>query len=236
MTKALKGSQFQFEEISKCVSKEEEIKAGETFAMYADRVIKNYERMLAGPKHTDNADTLKVAMLRFCAGLRNTELSTEIKRMIKTAKSMTELVEACEEIQATKNTLLRRNGQAQTQSYEESVEQLQNPEIKCFFCKKKGHVKKECFKFKKWLKNKQEEEAGQTGMSKAKNSQKQGGQGRQQGKTGRKSYGNSNSQKGRKTNNRRVQELDEDQSEVEGQLESSDEDDSDDIENDQDFQ
>ena len=32
--------------------------------------------------------------------------------------------------------------------------------IKCFFCRKEGHIKKDCYKYKSWLEKKKKQEGG----------------------------------------------------------------------------
>ena len=236
MTRALKGSEYQFQEIAKCVSRDEEIKPNETFAMYADRVVKNYERMLAGPKHDGNPETLKVTMLRFCAGLRNTELSKEVRRLIKTAKSMDEIVEACEESQSTTDFLIKRNGPADGRRYEldDDVQEINKAKLSCFYCKKKGHFKRDCYKYKNSLKS----DDGSKQKS-GKQSNRAGGS--RQGRSGNSGSNRSrrNDGKGGSRRNRRVQELENDGSEDEADNESSmgeDEEDDQDVGQDKDFQ
>ena len=172
--------------------------------MYADRVVKNYERMLAGPSHDGNPETLKVTMLRFCAGLRNTELSTEIRRLIKTAKSMDEIVEACEEIQSTKDFLIKRNGPSEDRRYEldhdDNVQEVNKANVACFYCKKKGHFKRDCFKYKNSLKQDGEKKKTSSKSTNSSSSNKYNKSRRNKGKGGsRKS--------------RRVQELEQENTE-----------------------
>ncbi|KAL3636318.1 hypothetical protein CASFOL_020865 [Castilleja foliolosa] len=50
---------------------------------------------------------------------------------------------------ATSSSSKKKNGNGKVSAYQRMKKQF-----RCFFCKKKGHVKKECIKFKAWLERK----------------------------------------------------------------------------------
>ena len=181
LARAIKGVEEEFRHIAVSMAPEDRIKDGESFMLYADRVVKTYNRILGGTlRYDQNPDTKRIAMMRFCAGLRNTRLSSELKASILPDTTYEQLVQKAVDLNNTTTVLDSVNGAARAQDRGQmkqygrqygndyDIEAIRNnKDIVCFFCKKKGHMKKDCFAKKNQDKN-QSNEKKQSGQNKSK--------------------------------------------------------------------
>ena len=156
LARAIKGVEEEFRHIAVSMAPEDRIKEGESFTLYADRVVKTYNRILGGHlKYDHHPDTKRVAMMRFCAGLRNTKLSSDLKASILPDTTFEQLVQKAVDINNTTTVLDTVNASQRNQQVRQYSRQYGNDydieaignrkDIVCFFCRKKGHMKKDCF-------------------------------------------------------------------------------------------